>query len=80
MAECLICLGDLDVYKYHIRCLNCKQKFHKGCHLKWRNLQNFQNQLLIKCVHCQTVGLQSSYIKRRIPTVKERFLKWCIGI
>ena len=77
MTECLICLDDLDVYKYHIRCLNCKQTFHKGCHFKWHNLQN---QLFSKCVHCQIVGLQCSHKKIRIPTVKERFLKWCIGI
>jgi hypothetical protein len=77
MTECLICFDDLDVYKHHVKCLNCKQLFHNICYHRWHNLQN---QLFSKCVHCQTVGLQCSYIKIRKPTIQQRFIRWWLGI
>ena len=77
MTECLICFDDLDVYKYHIKCLKCNQVFHNRCYHKWHNLQN---QFFSKCDHCQVVGLQCNHKKIRIPSIQERFIKWWLGI
>ena len=77
MTECLICLDDLNVYKYHVRCLYCNQLFHNKCYHTWHNLQK---QFFSKCVHCQQVGLQCNYIKKKPRSFQERFVRWWIGI
>lgn len=77
MTECLICFDDINVYKYHVRCLNCKQIFHSSCYSHWHNLQN---QLFCKCVHCQKVGLQCTTIKIKPKSIKERLLRWWLKL
>ena len=61
--SCCICLSKVKYNSYIIRCIQCKQIFHKKCFMKWYVYNDKMNQ----CPHCNYISIDKINISQYIP-------------
>jgi len=43
-GHCIICHGDIETSKFHIKDCNCDARFHMGCYLNMNKHENFKSE------------------------------------